>query len=111
MNTFDIHLKELSNVASHEYENLKKCVEDVIVKTGVVNLYLDGKNKDYAICLTTDAKYTLGNSVLKYEQARVEYINYLNAHKQEFSNYINCIQKYPESHICVEQFYKDFYKR
>lgn len=111
MNTFDIHLNELSNVASHEYENLKKHVEDVIVKTGVVNLYLDGKNKDFAICLATDAKKDLENAILLYDQARTEYLNYLNANKQEFSNYINYVQKYPEFSICVEQFYREFYKR
>ena len=72
MNTFDIHLNELSNAASHEYENLKKHVEDVIVKIGVTNLYLDGKNKDFATCLATDAKKDLENVILLYEQARTE---------------------------------------
>lgn len=111
MSTFDIHLKELSNVASQEYENLKHCVEDVIVKTGVTQLYLQGKNKDLSIGVAIDSQKSLENTIGRYEQARNEYINYLNAHKQEFSNYVNCIQLYPEFSVCVEKFYKEFYNR
>ena len=111
MSVFDNHLDELSNKANKEYENLKNCVEDIIVKTGVVNIYPEGKEKELAKCLAEDSKKELVKFMINYEQARNEYINYLNANKAEFSNYVNYIRLYPETYICIEKIYKEFYKR
>lgn len=64
------------------YTSLQEAVRCVIIRKGVIDLYLDGQHKSTAVASAEAAQENLSRKLTEYSNARILYNKYLTDHKR-----------------------------
>lgn len=101
----DMRLNQLRvQIADISY-NMYKTIEDIIVKQGVINLYLDGADKDKAIKDYRFKQRQLLALIGEYDDLRNQIDNYMKKTKEKRKTTLD-YKLHVTSHERIEQIYK-----
>lgn len=92
--------------------HLEQSVDNVIIKSGVVNLYPDGPDKETAEKALSEAKYLLLCAISYFDGRRRDLREFYDKHKDELVVYADRdAYRWKDSHTCIEQEYENFLKK
>lgn len=102
----------LDNLAQSEHE-VRAEAKNVIIKSGVVDLYPDGPDKVAAIQAAENARQNLLCAIASMDTLKADVRRYYNSHEAEFIEYAHRRQTFErfDSHKAVEQAYEMFFKK
>ena len=89
---------------------LRECTEKVIVRSGVINLYLDGADKDKVVKDLEKAKILLLCAIGKYDSTGRD-LNEALESKEPRVTTLHYSKAWKTSHEVIEEVYKEFYKK
>lgn len=91
-------------------QHLAECVELVIVRCGVVDLYPDGPDKERAEIDLAKAKHSLLCAIGTSDGIRTELMRYIDAHCGEFVTTAGWVTPYT-SHEIIEKTWRNFFRQ
>lgn len=104
--------KMLDNLALAEGE-VRAEAKNVIIKSGVVDLYLEGPDKEAARKAAENARQNLLCAIGSMDTLKADVRRYYNSHEAEFIEYAHRHYTFErfDSHKAVEQAYEMFFKK
>lgn len=111
-NPYDKFYHEKWIEALNARESLSRCATDVIIKNGVIDLYPDGADKEFARLALKNTKYSLLCAIGEYDSALAQLEGYYTVNCDKLEQYATTAPTtFPNSHEVIEGAYKDFYKK
>lgn len=101
----DMQLNQLRVQIDDISHNMYKTIEDIIVKQGVINLYLDGADKDKAIKDYKFKQQQLLALIGEYDDLRNQIDNYMKKTNEKRKTTLD-YKLHVTSHERIEQIYK-----
>ncbi len=108
----DIEFKNLRDEWNHALEILQVRAENVIVKQGTLDFYINQDDKEKAMERAYDAKQELAKAIDEYNAIRTRMNNYIIEYKPDFVTTNPAPrEKHFTAQDIIERVYEAFYKR
>ena len=85
-NPYENRVDDLIHEVWEARDRLSANAKQVITRLGVIDLYLDGADREKAVSDAEEAKRTLIVAIGEYDTARREYNNYIKKYAEMFDN-------------------------